>query len=168
MRMCRRLGAGGHGNVEVPVTSIKGFEATGAGSSTMKPSSDSHVGAFIGAASALIWTNTRVNFTLKRRTKALTISATWNAGYPNSPCYAGIFPGDFAENRAAWGDGYIVKKPINIERRSGRQGGTVTVELEPDTPLSPGDYCIYFFATPAGAGQVKTLPTEQVSITAKV
>ena len=43
----------------------------------------------------------------------------------------------------------------------------VTAELVPDTPLPAGDYCIYFYARPSGAGGVSALPAEQVSIIAK-
>lgn len=170
MRMCRRLGAGGHGNVKIPVISIRSFEATGAGSRTVEPDSNTGaVGAYTGSYSALIYTNTRIDFRLKRRTKKLTVSALWESGYPNSPNYVGLYPGDYEESRAVYYyDDYIAGGEISILRREDRQGGSVTAEIVPDEPLQPGAYCIYFYSRPDGPGQVSGLPAEQITITGKV
>ena len=170
MRMCRRLGEAFHGDTDIPVTAIKSFNSTGSGSGVVEPyGTTGAVGAYTGAASSLRYTVTRINFTLRRRTKKLVVSATWNSGYPNAPNYVGLYPGDYPENRGVYYyNDYLVGHGVTIERRSGRQGGTVTTELIPDTPLPAGDYCIYFYARPDGPGQLTGLPAEQVSISAKV
>lgn len=169
MRMNRRLGGAFHGDAEVLPEEIRSFRAVSGGSSTVQPyATQGVVGAFTSSTSALIYTNTRIDIKLKHRTKMLTVSALWDDGSPNSPSYVGLFPGDYPENRAVYYyHDYLVGHEITIERRSGRRGGSVTAELVPDTPLPAGDYCIYFYARPSGAGGVSALPAEQVSIIAK-
>ena len=81
MRMCRRLGAAFHGEREVPITLLSGYDDDGA----RKP----RVGIYYYYTQT--WYNTRVEFELHRSAKKIRLDSKWRGGNGPAYCVAALY-----------------------------------------------------------------------------